>query len=165
MSVNLYEPHVFVLPEDDANRQLADGFHLEVEWSRQKQMQVLRVARGWRRVVELFKSQHVAEMDRNPNRFMVLLIDLDKQHNRLDVVKAEIPTALADRVFILGVRPEPEDLKKALRKARLSSFEAIGSALAKDCREDTDTTWGHPLLRHNASELDRLREHVRPFLF
>lgn len=45
MSVNLYEPHVFVIPEDDANRQLADGFHLEVDWSRQKQMQILRVAR------------------------------------------------------------------------------------------------------------------------
>jgi hypothetical protein len=67
MSVNLYEPHVFVIPEDDANRQLADGFHLEVDWSRQKQMQVLRVARGWRRVLELFTSQHIAEMDRNPN--------------------------------------------------------------------------------------------------
>jgi len=37
--------------------------------------------------------------------------------------------------------------------------------MAKDCREDTDTTWGHPLLRHNTGELDRLREHVRPILF
>lgn len=115
--MNTYEPHVFVLPEDDANRQLADGFQLEVDRFRQKQMRVLRVARGWRRVVELFKSQHVAEMDRNPNRFMVLLIDLDKQHDRLDVVKADIPTGLADRVFVLGARPEPEDLKKARHSA------------------------------------------------
>ena len=161
MSVNAYEPHVFVLPEDDANRQLADGFHLEVDWFRQKQMQVLRVARGWRRVLELFKSEHAAEMDRNPNRFMVLLIDLDRKHDRLDVVKAEIPTGLADRVFVLGAWHEPEDL----RKAKLGSYEAIGSALAKDCREETDSTWGHPLLQHNASELDRLREHVRPILF
>lgn len=161
MSVNAYEPHVFVLPEDDRNRQLADGFHLEVDWFRQKQMQVLRVARGWRRVLELFKSEHAAEMDRNPNRFMVLLIDLDRKHDRLDVVKAEIPTGLADRVFVLGAWHEPEDL----RKAKLGSYEAIGSALAKDCREETDSTWGHPLLQHNASELDRLREHVRPILF
>lgn len=161
MSVNAYEPHVFVLPEDDANRQLADGFHLEVDWFRQKQMQVLRVARGWRRVLEFFKSEHAAEMDRNPNRFMVLLIDLDRKHDRLDVVKAEIPTGLADRVFVLGAWHEPEDL----RKAKLGSYEAIGSALAKDCREETDSTWGHLLLQHNASELDRLREHVRPILF
>lgn len=97
----------------------------------------------------------------NQNRFMVLLIDLDKQHDRLDVVKAEIPTGLADRVFVLGARPEPEDLKKA----KLGSYEAIGLAMAKDCREETDTIWGHPLLQHNASELARLRQHVRPILF
>jgi hypothetical protein len=38
-------------------------------------------------------------------------------------------------------------------------------ALAKDCREGTDTTWWHALLQHNASELDRLRACVRPILF
>ncbi len=41
MSVNRHLPHVFVLPEDGANRQLAKGFHLEVDWTRQRQMQVL----------------------------------------------------------------------------------------------------------------------------
>ena len=44
-------------------------------------------------------------------------------------------------------------------------YDTIGSALAKDCRDETDTIWNHNLLRHNASELDRLREHVRPILF
>ena len=29
MSVNKYLPHVLVLPEDDANRQLANGFLLD----------------------------------------------------------------------------------------------------------------------------------------
>ena len=29
MSVNKYQPHVLVLPEDDANRQLANGFLLD----------------------------------------------------------------------------------------------------------------------------------------
>lgn len=28
MSVNKYKPHVFVIPEDDADRQIADGFVL-----------------------------------------------------------------------------------------------------------------------------------------
>jgi hypothetical protein len=96
---------------------------------------------------------------------MVLLIDLDKQYDRLDVVKAEIPSGLADRVFVLGAWDEPEELRKALRKAKLRSYETIGAALAKDCREETDSTWGHPLLQHNAMELARLREHVRPILF
>jgi len=67
----------------------------------------------------------------------------------------------ADRVYILGALNEPEDLKNA----GLGSYEEIGLAMAQDCREETDKTWGHRLLKHNATELDRLRERVRPILF
>jgi len=100
-------------------------------------------------------------MNQNPNRFMVLLIDFDGKANRLDLAKAAIPDDLIDRVFVLGVWSEPE----GLRSAKLGSYETIGLALAKDCREDRNLTWDHDLLRHNASELVRLREQVRPILF
>lgn len=160
MSVNLYKPHVFVLPEDDANGRLATGFVLEVDSMRQ--MQVLRVAGGWRRVLEIFTLQHVGAMEGCPSRFMVLLIDFDQKGERLEFAQATIPEHLADRVFVLGAWSNPEALKATMGRV---PYETIGSALAKDCREETDTTWSHPLLRHNASELDRLREHVRPILF
>jgi len=65
-----------------------------------------------------------------------------------------------DRVFILGAWTEPEDLK-----ADLGSYETIGLAMAKDCREETNRIWRHDLLRHNTSEIDRLRRLVRPILF
>lgn len=159
--VNRNQPHVLVLPEDDANSQLANGFHKEVDFTRYRQMQVLEVAGGWIRVLERFKADHVAKMVSNPNRFMVLLIDFDGQPERLGKAKAEIPTELADRVFILGAREQPEALKRELSQ----SCEDIGSRLAHDCRDDTYATWGHQLLQHNASELDRLREDVRPILF
>ncbi len=151
---------MLVLPEDDANRQLANGFYLEIEWDRQRQMQVLRVAGGWREVLDLFMEVHVVEMDRWPRQRMVLLIDFDNVEDRLQDAKARIPERLTDRVFILGVLSKPEDLK-----GYLGPYEKIGLAMAKDCREETNTTWGHDLLRHNASELGRLREHVRPILF
>lgn len=159
MSVNKDQPHVYVLPEDDANRQLAKGFHLEVDQTRK--LQVLTEAGGWEKVLELFESVHAIEMDRYPARFMVLLIDFDGREDRPHRAKARIPDRLQDRVFVLGAWREPEDLRKAM----LGSYEAIGMALAKDCREETDTTWGHKLLQHNAGELDRLRLHVRPILF
>ncbi len=158
MSVNKNKPHIYVLPEDDANRELANGFHLEINSTRQ--MQVLRVAGGWHNVLSLFKSEHVSEMQRYPNRFMVLLVDFDGRQDRGDAAKATVPADLTDRVFILGTWTEPEDLKTAL-----GSYETIGSELARDCREETDITWEHDLLRHNASELQRLRERVRPILF
>ena len=79
----------------------------------------------------------------------------------MDFAKTQIPTHLTERVFVLGPLTEPEHLKKA----GLGNYEAIGSAMANDCRDDTDTTWRHQLLQHNATELNRLREHVRPILF
>jgi hypothetical protein len=160
MSLNKYQPHVYVLPEDDANRQLVNGFLLD-QSVLIRRIKVLEVAGGWIQVLEHFKSDHVSEMERYPDRFMVLLIDLDGREERLATAKAAVPEHLADRVFILGAWTEPE----ALRQAHLGSYETIGLAMAKDCREETDTIWGHALLRHNAGELDRLRRYVRPILF
>jgi|HubBroStandDraft_4_1064222.scaffolds.fasta_scaffold981346_2 hypothetical protein len=160
MSPNRHRPHVLVLPEDDANRELANGFHLQVDMARQRQMQVLPVAGGWMELLNRFKSEHVRAMDRCPSRFMVLLIDFDGRKNRLQSAKAAIPVQLADRVFVLGAWSNPEALR-----GDLGAYEQIGLAMADDCREETDTTWGHKLLRHNAGELGRLREHVRSILF
>lgn len=159
MSVNKYQPHVLVLPEDDANRQLANGFLLDQSLLTRK-IQVLEEVGGWTRVLERFKSDHVIEMYRYPYRSMVLLIDFDGEGDRLDDAKAAIPNDLSERVFVLGALSKPEALRRAL-----GDYETIGLALAKDCREETDTFWRHDLLRHNARELDRLREHVRPILF
>jgi hypothetical protein len=157
VSANKHLPHVLVLPEDDADRQLANGFRLELDSARQRQMQVDPVARGWLAVLELFVSDHVPAMTRYANRFIVLLIDFDRKDDRLDYAKSSIPDHLKDRVFILGVWSNPQDLQAPL--------EEIGSALARDCRDETNTTWGHELIRHNAGELARLRERVRPILF
>lgn len=159
MSVNRHQPHVLVLPEDDANRQLANGFLLHPSLLIRK-IQVLREAGGWTQVLERFQSDHVVEMSRYPKRFMVLLIDFDGEEERFTRTKAAIPEHLTERVFILGAWTEPEALKRAL-----GPYEKIGEGMASDCREGTDTTWGHALLQHNAGELDRLRERVRPILF
>ncbi|PYU05029.1 MAG: hypothetical protein DMG33_12320 [Acidobacteria bacterium] len=92
---------------------------------------------------------------------MVLLIDSDGIEDRLENARVRIPMHLTDRVFILGALSDPEDL----RQSTSSSYETIGKAMAEDCREGTDTIWAHDLLRHNALEIDRLRQHVRPILF
>jgi hypothetical protein len=160
MSVNKHLPHVLVLPEDDANRQLAIGFRLDqylLNWK----IQVLEEAGGWAKVLERFKKDEVVGMNRYPARLMILLIDFDDHPERLAEAKAEIPDQLAERVFVLGALTEPEGLKQA----GLGSPEQIGLGLAKDCREGTDTLWRHPLLRHNAPELERMLQRVRPILF
>lgn len=157
--VNKYLPHVLVLPEDDANRQLANGFQLYPELNGRK-MQILEEAGGWIEVLNRFREDHVPEMDKYAARFMVLLVDFDDREHRLDAVRAAIPERLNERVFVLGVWSEPERLRPAI-----GSYESIGLAMARDCCNGTEETWTHDLLRHNAGELERLRQHVRPILF
>ena len=161
MSVNRARPHVLVLPEDDANRQIAVGFEFELDWPVQRQFQILNPPGGWAKVLETFESDHVTAMDRNPRRFLILLIDLDGNIDRLAFAKGKIPQRLADRVFVLGARSKPEQL----RSAGLGSYEEIGTRMARDCREQDEATWSHELLNHNAEELSRLRTHVAPILF
>jgi hypothetical protein len=166
MSCNEDLDHVHVLPEDAANSELANGFARGLSQAVSRQLYVHRVAGGWIKVLEQFKSFHISEMDTCARRFMILLIDFDDRPvDRLNQVKEGIPDRLAERVFVLGVRSEPEALKKALKRVGLGSYLEIGGALARDCRDESYETWQHELLRHNAAELDRLRTRVRPILF
>ena len=159
MSVNRYLPHIMVLPEDDANRQLANGFQMDSQLDTRR-MQVLPEAGGWTAVLDRFRNDHIAAMQSYPKRLMVLLIDFDERQDRISEVKAVIPLNLKDRVFVLGSWSEPERLRQ-----QLGGFEEVGGLLAKDCRENADATWNHELLRHNAEELQRLREQARAILF
>lgn len=159
MSVNRFLPHVLVLPEDRANRQIANGFHLDI--SSIRRMQVLEEVGGWSEVLGQFVSDHVIEMERNVNRYLILLIDFDGREERLTRAQRDIPEHLADRVFVIGALTTPEDLRQKMD----CSYETIGSLLAQDCRDNTQTTWGQELLRHNEAELDRMRVLIRPILF
>ncbi len=103
---------------------------------------------------------------------IVLLIDFDRDEDRLRYVKDQIqkhlaenqfPADLIDRVFVLGVLSEPEELKGSITD--LNTFEKIGKALSEDCVDNTYRIWGHDLLKHNKTELDRMILSVRPFLF
>lgn len=157
MSVNRYTPHVLVLPEDDANRQLANGFLLGLSTT---QTQVLVEAGGWTHVRDLFVSDHVGVMRRYGGRYMILLVDFDGTADRLQAMKEVIPQDLTDRVFVLGALTEPEALK-----AHLGSYEIIGKGMAEDCRSGTQVIWAHQLLQHNQGELTRLRHAVCGVLF
>ena len=158
MSVNRYKPHILILPEDDANRQLANGFVLDLDTG---QVQILQEAGGWLHVCNDFVSQHVHGMRRYDQRLMVLLIDFDDDPKRLQCVLDRVPADLADRVFVLGAKTEPEALKQAL----LASYEVIGQRMAADCRTGTQTIWAHQMLKHNTSQLGRLCQAASHILF
>jgi len=161
MRVNKYLPHLLVLPEDDANRQIANGFILNSNIN-EPVIQVLPIANGWEKVVDKFKKNHISEMRKFSKRMIVLLIDFDENYeDRFSYVKKQIPDDLENRVFVLGVLSEPEKLRSNLG----NNFECIGENLAKDCSNHTYELWEHDLLKHNKAELDRMILSVKPFLF
>lgn len=160
MSVNKSKPHILILPEDDANRQIANGFIQNLNIN-SRAIQVLQIANGWKKAVDSFITDHVPKMQQFPNRMMVLIIDFDQREDRLSYIQSYIPDALKEKVFILGVKSNPENLRKVTN----TTFEGLGKALAEDCVNNTNKLWGHDLLQHNQAELERMTSSVKPFLF
>ncbi len=157
MSANNYRPHLLVLPEDDANRQMLVGFR-NYRAVNSRQMPIQNVAKGWRKALTAVLEDHVRMMRTYPNRHVLLVIDFDNQVARREDILSQMPADLRDR---FGCSDEPERLFAALG----TRPESIGEMLATDCNQDTSFTWGHEMLTHNASELERLRVNVKPFLF
>jgi hypothetical protein len=161
--MNKHKPHVLVLPEDDANRQIANGFRLDRS-VKNSRIQVLRPADGWIKVLESFENNHVNDLRKFLKRMLILIIDFDQNEGRLIWAQAQIPDDLKDRVFIIGARKDPETMKRN-RPAGLRSYEEMGLALARDCQGGTRTIWNHPDLACNLVELERMMATVRPCLF
>jgi hypothetical protein len=158
--MNKERPHVQILPEDRANEELANGFGLDPGVDLRR-YEVLKPAGGWAKVLDEFSQVHVTAMSNNQARYMILLIDFDKNSSRLQTAKSRIPANLLDRVFVIGVWSEPEKLTNA----GLGKLESIGMELAKECRESTPLRWNHELLQHNAEELKRMTPILKPMLF
>lgn len=161
MSVNVYRPHVIVLPEDDADRQIANGFLLDPA-IKLRNIQVLAPAGGWGKVLDSFVEHHATELRKWPARHLVLLIDFDgRVEERTAHFVSQFPADVQDRVFLLGTQSEPEPLRRHCG----DSLENIGKALAAECRRDETDLWAHELLAHNAAERTRLNASVKSILF
>jgi len=163
MSANKYKPHLRILFEDDANRQIANGFMQNPSLDA-RAIESNPLSGGWEKVRDEFVAEHAPGMLKNKFLMVLLLIDFDENEDRLENVKSKIDKDyhnLQERVFVLGTYSEPEDLQRDIKL----SPEKIGKALAQDCVDETYTTWGHQLLQHNKPELDRMIKNVKPFLF
>jgi hypothetical protein len=165
MSVNKYTQHLVVLPEDNANRNLANGFTNHHSIQNFNQIQILLPAGGWLAALEKAEKAHFTEMKKLKYRHLLILIDFDNEPDRADRFRQTIPHELAGRVFVMGVLSEPEPLKADLGR----SLEAIGADLCQQCADapspDAGSLWRHNLLKHNLPELARLRQIFAPILF
>lgn len=161
MSKNKFRRQVWILPEDDANRQIAQGFILD-PGIQERNIHVENVAGGWAVIRDRFEEEYNRLLAQYPHCFMILLIDFDdRDSRRLENVLSGVDATLRNRVFVLGARSEPERLRASMGM----TYETIGKTLARECREGRQDTWNTELLEHNRSELERMMSDVRPILF
>lgn len=159
--MNKFLKHVYVIPEDDADRQIAVGFvdHPQVKHTR---IQVMPPAGGWTKVKDTFREEYLPRLRDYPGAHVVMLIDFDGQveERKLDFEQS-IPAEFRSRVFVIGSKDTPERLKKEAKQ----SFEKIGESLADECDADAVELWDREQLVHNRVDRLRLVETVKPFLF
>lgn len=161
MSVNKFQPHVYVIPEDRADEEIANGFVLH-DQVQQRQIQVLPCANGWPGVLAKLKIEYLPHLRGFKQGNLVLLIDYDgKYEKRRKQFDDEVPDELKERVFVLGAKETPEQLKSKLKM----NFEAIGQALADDCFYNRTSLWDHEQLKHNDPDRGRLFTSVRKIMF
>jgi hypothetical protein len=160
MRANKYRPHVLLIPEDDANRQFANGFllHDAVDENR---VDIRSPAGGWTKVLEIFESEYLHLLRGSPYAHVIMLIDFDEVEDRILQFEHRIPQDVSSRVFVIGAKDEPETLKGQLKMG----LEKIGFALAQDCFKGEFEVWNHSHLIHNRAELLRLVDVVKPILF
>ena len=114
MSKSKYREQVWVLPEDDANRQIAQGFTLEAA-VKERNIHVLPPAGGWTAIRDGFEREHNRELLKYPECLVVLLVDFDeKGEERRENVLSGVSAGLKDRVFVLGARDGPSAAPQAL---------------------------------------------------
>lgn len=158
MSVNKYKPHLWVIPEDDANRDFINGF-LDHPNVLNGVVGVRAPANGWRKAWDVFEEEYVPLLRNSPFGHVVLVIDFDSDPNRAASLQSKVPVDLQDRVFVIGSFVEPEEARRQLGM----NLDAIGRQLAEDCPKEQGI-WQHPQFAHNQIDLARLKALVKPFL-
>lgn len=150
-----------MIPEDDANRQLANGFkdHPAVA---QRNLDIRPVAEGWVHVLKVFEDEYVSFMRRHSAVHVVLLLDFDvKGESRRELCEKHIPDDLKPRTFLIGTSDTPEGFKKNMNL----TLEKLGFELAAGCDREDLGLWTHPHLAHNLDEVKRMRQTIHGILF
>ena len=76
MSANKYTHHLIVIPEDQAVRDIVNGFSTCLD-ANEKQFSVYDLARGWERGKETLLELSKGYMRKYSNSYAVLIVDFD----------------------------------------------------------------------------------------
>ena len=160
MSVNKYKPHLFVVPEDKADKNFAVGFELDPRLATGS-FQIMSLAGGWLKAIEIIRDEHVLKLQKNKYSHVLGIIDCDGDDERIANELAKFPDDLVDRIFLLGAIQTPEVFRKNVG----DKSERIGERMADECFNETFDLWNHEDLIHLSDEIQRAKHVIRPIVF
>jgi len=166
LSVNKFQPHLLILPEDQAVKDVAIGAVESIRVKAAANLSIEKLLDGWRKLEDRL-PEYDHYLGKHPEARLLAIIDLDGDRNRPDEVRTWINVSFADRIFLLSSFHEPEALQRALHQdlKLTGSLEMIGGTLVDDCPDDQSEAWAHSHLEHNKPELERFMASCRPILF
>ena len=161
MSINKYDNFLIIETEDDANRQILNGFMKGVGLNIRK-IQLSNHCSGWSSVINKFESKMISYLNEYQKGYVIMVIDFDDHYDeRKRMIEEKIPSNLYNRVFVLGAKKEPEDLKRNLGL----NYEAIGEKMADGFLDNNHQLWECEDLKHNLEELHRACIQIRSFIY
>ncbi len=159
MGLNKHKPGLYVIPEDDADRQIANGF-LE-DFRVQNAFQVMPPAQGREKVLSQIIEVYVPILQKYKQLKVIGVLDFDGRKDRYEQKLQEIPNGVRERVFLLGTLNNPEKLKAS---AGLH-FESLGEKLAQECCDANFELWNNEQLVFLKDEVLRAKEELWTVLF
>ena len=160
MSVNKYKPHLFVVPEDKADKNFAVGFELDARLAAGS-FQIMPLAGGWLKVINIINDEYVPKLQQNKYSHVLGIIDCDGDDERIANELAKFPDEVADRIFLLGAIETPEIFRQKVG----DNSERIGERMAEECFNESYDLWNHEDLAHVSYEIQRAATTIRPIVF
>lgn len=174
--MNKYQPNLQILCEDKINRDIANGFILGLHnhhfMNPSPIESYAELAGGWTKAVDNLSNFWIDNLRNNLNLFLLILIDSDRDPNRISQIISKIPNDLKERIFVMGCFNEPEILKQQShiaikqmdKKAKISN-ENVGKVLFQHCKDNPENNlWYSDELKHNLTEIERLKENTKFFI-
>jgi hypothetical protein len=160
MSVSKYKPHLYVVPEDKADKDFAVGFELDPRLV-VGSFQVMPLAGGWLKVLDLIRDEYIPKLQKNQFSHVLGIIDCDGDHERIENELAKFPDEVAGRIFLLGAIQTPEVFRQKIG----DKSERIGERMAEECFNASYDLWAHEDLEHVSNEIQRAKDVLRPIVF
>ncbi len=155
MSVNLFKPHLVILPEDEKNRDIALAVQRHLPRAFANQIKIENPLRGWLKTLDAIDLVYQPNKD---EQYIVAVIDFDdnlEERHQMIAKRFEENGYNKGHVFVIGAKSEAENVwQMPILQDKTLRLEN------EDYLKFTDRFWTSDQLVHNRATLEALCQMV-----